>query len=138
MICHNNGGMVVVGEFVCDEVFSIPVLDNGAIRDWMYNDLSRSCIPYADLAAYIGKEKTGHGWHISELKIYDKPKALASFNAPCPYKLPDGSRMDVPCPCDKYTWGFDEASGKSYCMRRIECPPQSWCYVEEKKEAEKR
>ena len=67
---------------------------------------------------------------IREAKRYEEPKTLDNFHRPCPYKLPDGTRMDVPCPCDKYTHNFDEESGMIYCTRRIERPPQSWCRVE--------
>ena len=68
---------------------------------------------------------------IVDVKRYDEPKALSCFHKPCPYKMPDGTRMDVPCPCDKYTHEFDEESGLIYCTRRMKRPPQSWCYVEE-------
>lgn len=91
-----------------------------------------SCLTYSDIRKYIGKgDKTFYGWHISDLKIYDKPKELGEFNAVCPYKKPDMTRMNVDCPCDKYTWAFDEKRKKIYCTRRISRPPQSWCYVEE-------
>ena len=68
---------------------------------------------------------------IEGAKRYIEPKPLRTFNKPCPYKLLDGSRMDVPCPCDKYTHDFDEESVLIYCTRRMKVPPQSWCHVEE-------
>lgn len=139
------GGGMVIGEFVCDRIYqyasdlfrSAPV--EGV--DISTEEMTRlSCLTAKELYEYehstVPQENriylTGvYGWHISDLVIYDKPKPLYSFNKRCPYRLPDGSRIDVPCPCDKYTWGFDEQTGLSYCMRRMEKPPQSWCYVEE-------
>lgn len=130
----------VVAEFICDKVehieirhFSVFGHENryaavGENPDHQW--LAHSCLTYDEVAQY-GKMAPLYGWHISGLKIYDEPKALRSFHKPCPYKLPDGSRMAVPCPCDKYTHDFDEESGLIYCTRRMKTPPQSWCYVEE-------
>ena len=119
----------IIGEFVCDNIrrFDVPYPAYQSKLDKRI--LEESCCTYYALHRYAYHDDL-YGWHISDLKIYDKPKPLSSFNKLCPYRLPDGSRMDVPCPCDKYNWGFDEQTGLSYCMRRMEKPPQSWCYVE--------
>ena len=64
-----------------------------------------SCLSYAELKKYIGEnfhDIPFYGWHISDLKIYDKPKELSEFFTPM------GKRP-------------------SYMLER---PPQSWCYVE--------
>ena len=116
-ICKTNGK--VVGEFTCDRIFPINVFNNGSIQNWLFEHMERSCLAYEELAGYIGNGKTGHGWHISDLLIYDQPKGLSEFQ-----------RATDPC---------------VFCMERIarECtdckklssdikrPPQSWCYVEE-------
>ena len=99
---HLNPNKKVIGEFVCDNIFPIRVFENGSIQDYMFNRIERSCVTYEDIANYIGNYKTGYGWHISDLKIYDKPKELSEFS--------------------KY--GF----GKPVPLKR---PPQSWMYVEE-------
>lgn len=61
-----------------------------------------------------------HGWHISDLKIYDKPRELGEFKTPDkPYHEiieRDGTLM--------FTDGYE--SGKP--LKRA---PQSWQYVEE-------
>ena len=135
----------VIGEFVCDRIYqyasdlfrSTPVEGTDISTEEM---TKLSCLTAKELYEYEHSAEPRenciylvgvYGWHISDLVIYDEPKPLPSFNKPCPYRLPDGSRMNVPCPCDKYSWGFDEQTGLSYCMRRMEKPPQSWCYVEE-------
>lgn len=120
----------VIGEFVCDRIedFSKVSYDD---LDALYLHIKLSGCIFEDEFNFFTAE-CGYGWHISNLKIYDKPKELGEFNSICPYRNPDGTRMNnVPCPCDKYTWGFDEKIGKAYCMRRMTRPPQSWCYVEE-------
>lgn len=70
----------VIGEFICDEIIPIRVFENGAIQDYWGHALTRSCVPYDDIASYIGNDKIGYGWHISDLIIYDSPKALIDFN----------------------------------------------------------
>lgn len=106
----------VIGEFVCDEIFSIKVFDNGTIQDYVCHDMEKSCVPYDDIANYVGKGKTGYGWHISDLKIYDEPKPLSDFIR-CKYPWDCGV-----CDC----W----EAGVLACYKSIR-PPQSWCYVEE-------
>ena len=107
----------VIGEFVCDRIFPIDVYDNGCIKDWNFECMWQACLPYEGIAAYIGREKRGYGWHISNLKIYDTPKALSKFSRPfenCIDKV-----------CDEFGCASCENGG------HIKRPPQSWCYVEE-------
>lgn len=122
-IRKTNG--MVMGEFVCDNICPISILDNGAIQNWNFYDLQASCVPYDDLAAYIGVGKTGYGWHISDLLIYDKPKPLSMFYKEC--ALLDNTGLCWECEnavgeeCDC------AVNGRLHLAR----PPQSWCYVEE-------
>lgn len=69
----------VIGEFVCDDIVPIKVLDNGAIQDWNFHRLSDSCLSYEELADYIGNSKVGYGWHISDFYIYNKPLGVSDF-----------------------------------------------------------
>lgn len=116
----------VIGEFVCDRIFSINVFNNGTIQNWNCNELEKSCVPYDDIVMYIGNNRSGYGWHISERKIYDKPKELTELykpgtlsNGDFEYQLYDGSG-DPSC-----------SSYASYLFTRaIRKAPQSWCYVE--------
>lgn len=114
----------VIGEFVCDDVFEIKIFDNKSIRNWNFYNLADACIPYDDLAEYIGANKTGYGWHISDLVIYDKPKELCEFFKPCIH-----GEKDISCfECEKSGYTQDM---KITCYNRMERPPQSWCYVED-------
>ena len=107
------GGGKVIGEFTCDRIFPINVFDNGSIQNWLFEHMKRSCLTYEELAGYIGNGKTGHGWHISDLVIYDEPKELAHFH--------ECSRCEYP-----------------FCGEQCHSPltraPQSWCYVEAMKD----
>ncbi len=123
----------VIGEFVCDRIFPIDVYDNGCIKDWNFECMWQACLPYEGIAAYIGREKRGYGWHISDLKIYDKPKELSEFSPMCMYKNDDKScqsRM-IACSYQKYDYNPDGSINLVECGRTLERPPQSWCYVEE-------
>lgn len=99
----------VIGEFTCDRIFPINVFDNGGIQNWFFEHMERSCLTYEELADYIGNGRTGHGWHISDLAIYDEPIELARFH--------ECSRCEYPF-CGEQ------------CHSPLTRPPQSWCYVE--------
>lgn len=122
----------VIGEFVCDKVY--PIKNRGSSfsvadeEQSVTNEIARqSCLYYDDMVNYFGN-KDGFGWHISDLKIYDKPKELSEFRKPCPYG-------DLPCwicpSCDK-----DENDNLIQCFNTVSRPPQSWCYVEDLGEEE--
>lgn len=127
--------MKVIGEFVCDKVYNLVNAFGGIMfADENLNQLEpqlfrdMSCLTDEQTADYFGN-KDGYGWHISDLKIYDKPKELSEFNRPCPIENKDCEnciRYGKP-----YTWNFDEKKGTIYCTRRLNRPPQSWQYVEE-------
>lgn len=107
----------VIGEFVCDEIYPIKVHSNCAVQNWNWFGLSRSCLSLEEVAKYIGANKTGYGWHISDLVIYDKPKELSEFRIECKGGCDIPYLYDRPCAnCNK---------------NRLTRPPQSWCYVEE-------
>ena len=112
----------VIGEFTCDRIFSINVFDNGSIQNWLFEHMERSCLTYEELADYIGNGKTGYGWHISDLLIYDQLRELSEFQ-----------RATDPCDsCHaEYTW---ECTDCKKIGGNIKRPPQSWCYVEATKD----
>ena len=124
---YQNRGKVI-GEYVCDRITDISVVVRNCNEDYnhvYHNDECKgSCLTWKELQEY-GKGKTLYAWHISNLKIYDKPKELREFYAytgsgMCPYACPyfDKSIDDDPC-------GSCQGDRK-YLTR----PPQSWCYVE--------
>ena len=124
----------VIGEFVCDKIYNItPHEDikgytNQYITDWEYGT-ANACLTFDEMNEYL-KGKNGYGWHISELKIYDKPRELGEFKAFCKSYY-DGDRCDD---CKYFIDGrgyeFDESDCGCNGAKPIERPPQSWMYVE--------
>ena len=108
---------MVIGEFTCDRIFPINVFDNGSIQNWFFEHMERSCLTYEELADYIGNDRTGYGWHISDLRIYDAPRELSEFERP--YECNE---------CDA-KWATE--CNACHEEGKIKHPPQSWCYVEE-------
>lgn len=142
----------VIGEFVCDRIYSTLLLstDGGSadLRRQYYligeNDKiiwkfwRESCIQPEELAQYINQGEMCYGWHISKLKIYDKPKELREFTKACPDKY----RYCQGCKYGFYNISSDEEEYAMYhggqydwfetvCTNIITRPPQSCCYVEE-------
>ena len=119
----------VIGEFVCDKVYSIKnrgfcfsvATEGESITD----EIARqSCLDYYDMVNYLG-DKYGYGLHITDIKIYDKPKELSEFRPICKFEGKDAI-CALFCPNWKYDGGlFFE------CTRKVTRPPQSWQYVEE-------
>lgn len=116
----------VVGEFICDKVYNLVNAFGGIMfADENLNQLEpqlfrdMSCLTDEQTADYLG-DKDGYGWHISDLKIYDKPKELSEFCIPCKVSCENCKNpLYFECSC--------EEKGKKIVTR----PPQSWCYVEE-------
>lgn len=124
----SEGRGKVIGEFVCDKVDKIVLTARGYTinNDIAYtNKVAReSCLYFDDLQKYLG-ENVGYAWHISELKIYDKPKELRKFRKPCNWNY------DC-CTCKRAVYELTKAKAKLFygCDREITRPAQSWQYIE--------
>lgn len=122
--CFEHGCKKVIGEFICDKVYSIKNQGNSFVvaneEQGVTNEIARqSCLDYDDMVGYLGN-KDGYGLHITALKIYDKPKELSEFCIPCKVSCENCKNpLYFECAC--------EEKGKKIVTR----PPQSWCYVEE-------
>ena len=101
------------------------------------DDYKSMCLSYDEVKNY-GKGKTLYGWHISDLKIYDKPRELSEFNAVCKYINEDKSChfRKVMCPYQQFDYNEDGSINIVECSRVITRPPQSWMYVEDLGEEE--
>lgn len=107
-----------ITRYNCDKAF-----DEYFIAGYIgaYMPLKEMCLTNKDLIEY-GKGRPLYGWHISDLKIYDKPKPIMQFYKPCPIKIKN-------CPvCELYS------TYTGCCMNNIDRPPQSYMFVEELKE----
>ena len=72
----------VIGEFVCDKIEKIDIqaqITTTLSERWTFNGIAKqACLTAEQLKEYLNGG-TGYGWHISDLKIYDKPKELNEF-----------------------------------------------------------
>lgn len=124
----------VIGEFVCDRIDNQIVFHKGIFRIMIqgYGEkLSALCKSAAlsldDLHDYIDTDGSDfeivYGWHISDLKIYDKPRGLGEFyrKVNCAH-INTGFCKICANDCKYYKGEFYQSLTR---------PPQSWCYVEE-------
>ena len=107
----------IIGEFVCDKVEKLEEhIEEGGRYYTLNSDFNEEAqLDNWQLHDY-GKGKSLYGWHISDLKIYDKPKELSEFKTGC-----KGCKERDTYHCKFYCYG----------ERPITRPPQSWQYVEE-------
>ncbi len=116
----------VIGEYVCDKIIKYSPLHSGEGYIIPYLQQALCCLSHKQLWKY-GKGKILYGWHISDLKIYDRPKELSEFYTDC---KPDDKKCQK---CPHYTepdiYGLNFCS--TYFEKHLTRPPQSWCYVEE-------
>lgn len=117
----------VMGEFVCDAIFPICIEYSDPDCEIAKHEFAFTGLTDKQIIDYLGNGKDGYGWHISDLVIYDKPKQLSEFYKKCKSYDKDEWDIDnldcIECknPCGN--------GGKLYLKR----PPQSWCYVEERR-----
>ena len=114
----------VIGSFVCDRVrLCIPFgLKGHLLSQEVYREM---CLTKEQLDKYGGL-KTLYGWHITEPKLFDKPRELGEFRKPC-------NHINDCCTCKEaeFQYDGDELRGL-ICKREISLtrPPQSWVYCE--------
>ena len=104
----------VIGEFTCDDIRRIGP-EYCVVKEDIESAISGSLLTVPQVKDYAGWKpgmsyadlKDLYGWHISELKIYDKPRELRAFTV---------------------------LLNTRFGVRPVEAqrPPRSWCYVEEK------
>lgn len=127
----------VVCEFVCDKIdhykpfyrynFNEIGLPSSSEQTYFVfeDDLKKTCLTFSEFKQY-GHGAPLHGLHISDLKIYDKPKGVSEFWRPCPFKTEDQDNDCIQCDA-----AADSDTG-IVCTNRVWKAPQSWCYVEER------
>lgn len=121
----------VIGEFICDKIDEIVPDYNPVTTKFYYGyvaDTEATCLSEEELQKY-GKNKSLYFWHISDLKIYDKPKELHEFKRECP-KISIKRADCITCPFEYY----EPRKRVSSCDAYLKRPPQSWQYVEELQE----
>lgn len=119
----------VIGEFICDNIRRIGP-EYCVVKEDIESAISGSLLTVPQVKDYAGWKsgmryadlKDLYGWHISDLKIYDKPVKLEDFWAiqPCTH------RGDC-CTCRRWDAKKLICRGEAFGIER---PPKSWCYVE--------
>lgn len=126
-----DGGQKVIGEFVCDRIEGFHEWELSPSKRFYEEEKSRldlflkeSCLTYEEVCEYrknLSSIKPLFGWHISKLKIYDKPKELSEFKR--------WNRTEENSPCAHTKWIYPDCKDCKAC--NLTRPPQSWCYVKE-------
>lgn len=106
----------VIGSFVCDGIYNIEPHDDGyGVNQYTFvgadYDDCKTGLSFEELKEYLGKN-IGYAWHISDLKIYDKPKELGEFGN---YKI-------------EWVQWYHSDDKVFYPLKRMS---GSWCYIEE-------
>ena len=119
---HVSFGMhgKVIGEFVCDEIYVRPenVIYYGKGQEDYLDLLKSACMTEREVLDYMGGQfnRDTYFWHITNLKIYDKPKELGEFRKLC--------GLGTGCEdCDDIYF--------MNCKNKLTRPPKSFVYVEE-------
>lgn len=124
------GGGKVIGEFVCDGTVWLArvgftkrgrgpeyrIANNGDWKSPIGRLLEEACLTEEELYVYLGGNP-GFGWHISDLKIYDKPKEISEFK-----------KHSRECYFDNLGMATPKCSECTQC--NLTSPPQSYCFVE--------
>lgn len=93
-----------------------------SIAKWNFNHY----LSNDELDSYLG-DKTGYGWHLDNVAVYDKPKELNELwkVGKCPYATENGCTYNYHC---------FRAGQMNRCGETLTRPPQSYMFVEELKE----
>lgn len=123
----------VIGEFVCDEIYVRPanVIYYGKGQEDYLDLLKSACMTEREVLDYMGGQfnRETYFWHISDLKIYEKPKELSDFSK-YEYKYLGGCCVNNNCKNYIYNGYYQPPECKiDGCF--FKRPPQSWCYVKE-------
>lgn len=132
---YGYGRGKVIGWFICDRIICSQAYFDSQGKNHLTNvfpdDIKKTCLDEYDLWDYIAGKAVkanqmydGYLWHISDLKIYDKPRELSEFRKPC-------DRFLDCCTCRRLV--HNEYMS---CDNKITRPPLSWCYVEDLGEEE--
>ena len=111
----------VIGSFVCDDISPIDY-----IRYWNNGIEIDTCLSYKQVADY-GKGKPLYGWHITESKLFDRPRELGEFRPWCEKSRKTDDNLEMCCNCKNAFFDEDDAFYGCGFTRA----PQSWVYVEE-------
>lgn len=145
----------VIGEFVCDYIEDIVAVEPfvfGGARDYFMlqpntnkNIIANAYLSFEEVDKYLDGSD-GYGWHISDIKVYDKPKELNEFHIEdktkilkCEHRFRAGKSEFITA-----QGGWKNRRRNNICMKSgkpewcencftkpLTQVPQSWCYCKE-------
>lgn len=125
----------IIGEFTCEKIEEVGIPYPAYQNELDVRFTQNSCLSYMQLHRYASSGKTKDDlffWHISNVKIYDKPRELDEFSRFVFFGM---GRSDCACGnwhCENYepseSYMIPPTCKINGCS--IYRPPQSWCYVE--------
>ena len=133
-----HGGGKVIGEFVAHNIVPLSVEYSDPNCSLANREFPETGLTDREIMDYLGNGKTGYGWIISDLVIYDNPKELSEF-----YRWWNDGDDIRPCQngkrCQHLVYDYTEGcqacaidfDGTDCLYLKVTRPPQSWCYVEE-------
>lgn len=137
---YKTMGQGVIGSFICDEIYSFITFGAGAAcidSEWKQISpkkvVKETCLTEQQIMDYLERgigNYEGYGWHITEPKLFDKPKLLSDFYIPCKY-YEKGNGCPEDCGFFKQNGIIDRTDDFCEGKRPITRPPQSWIYCEE-------
>lgn len=127
------GGGKVIGEFVCNRITCCQAYygEGGEkhLTNLFRDEVKRTCLTEHEMFDYIiGKDKkegTGWLWHITEPKLFDKPRDITEFAL-------YGKCADE---CSEYDFcarDDEDDRVRDNCFKRtfLKRPPQAYCFIE--------
>lgn len=119
----------VWAEFTCYNIEPFTT-DYRADKEQTMQLSKKSCVSYEDLSEYEWSAHCLFGWHISDLKIYDKPRNLHEF-VRFDFQSMNGTNICGNTKCKNYipsdSWMQPPECAIDGCY--LKRPPQSWCYI---------
>lgn len=129
--CKKITGLTHVGETGSWEPASLYVMAPGSYYKPADELLEAACMSKETAEKYL-KGSDGYGWHISDLKIYYRPRSLDEFSRFGFWGM-NGTRVCGNYGCKNYepsdSYMIPPTCKINGCS--VSRPPQSWCYVYE-------
>lgn len=119
----------VIGSFICDKVDEYTFSNYEAQYRINDIDLAKTCLNHPELRFY-GKGKTLRGWHITEPRLFDRPRELSEFGTICKKHGDDRCNDCLYLRVCAYDDCVDTWCGVGN-IKPLTRAPQSWIYCDE-------
>ncbi len=127
-VCYKNTNLVHVGAMGSSKSELVIKNSDGSYSQLTEKRISKTCLSLQELENYSNGGNL-YAWHISDLKIYDKPIELSKFFRKCDMLHCDNCKhiKYLRVNANEFDYDCEYYAG----LIPITKAPQSWCYVEE-------